>query len=259
MSEKLRFVVADSDLGFCAQLAAAIAADGRAELLGVTPDGFEAERMVRVCHADVLICSLTLSGMDGLSLLDSVLAPGKTRRPLCVAVSSFSYQAAIDAAAQLGAALFVLKPCDAVPLVRTACSLAGRMADTGRTCPRGVGLAAARLFEALGVSVNLRGFACLCAAMELISDDPSRLRAVTKALYPDIARRVGTSAPCVERQIRRAIEDAWARSGRPVFAALLGQDFPARPTSTAFLTAAFVELDRRAAGIQVTGAGSAGF
>ena len=48
----------------------------------------------------------------------------------------------------------------------------------------------------------------------LALDDPSLLHAVTKVIYPCVARRNGTTAFCVERAIRHAIEITWERGSR---------------------------------------------
>ena len=48
-------------------------------------------------------------------------------------------------------------------------------------------------------------------AILLAAQDPSLLHAVTKALYPGVAKRYGTTSSRVERSIRHAIEEAWDR------------------------------------------------
>ena len=42
-------------------------------------------------------------------------------------------------------------------------------------------------------------------------NEPEYINAVTKRLYPEIAKRNGTTASRVERAIRHAIEVAWDR------------------------------------------------
>ena len=43
-------------------------------------------------------------------------------------------------------------------------------------------------------------------------NEPEYINAVTKRLYPEIAKKNGTTASRVERAIRHAIEVAWDRS-----------------------------------------------
>ena len=58
----------------------------------------------------------------------------------------------------------------------------------------------------LGVPPHLLGHDYIGYAAELLTEDRSYLRRMTKALYPKIAEKFGTTAPRVERAIRHAIE-----------------------------------------------------
>ena len=62
-------------------------------------------------------------------------------------------------------------------------------------------------------TTNISGYQYLREAILITAADPSVLnKAVTKILYPEIARRYGTTALRVERCIRSAIETAWDRA-----------------------------------------------
>ena len=64
-----------------------------------------------------------------------------------------------------------------------------------------------------GMPANISGYQYLREAILITAADPSVLnKAVTKILYPEIARRYGTTALRVERCIRSAIETAWDRA-----------------------------------------------
>jgi hypothetical protein len=53
---------------------------------------------------------------------------------------------------------------------------------------------------------SIKGFDYLVLAIELVSKDVSYKRAITKRLYPDIAKEFNESASKVERAIRHAID-----------------------------------------------------
>ena len=59
-----------------------------------------------------------------------------------------------------------------------------------------------------------KGYGYIHDAALLALDDPSLLHAVTKVIYPCVARRNGTTAFCVERAIRHAIEITWEHGSR---------------------------------------------
>ncbi len=56
------------------------------------------------------------------------------------------------------------------------------------------------------------GNACyfyMAQALRLSLQDPNRLLLVTKRLYPDVARDLGTNWKSVERSLRRAVDIIW--------------------------------------------------
>ena len=64
------------------------------------------------------------------------------------------------------------------------------------------------------------------------------LNAVTKQLYPDIAREHGTTDTRVERAIRHAIEVAWGRGKIEVIEDMFGYTVSAgkgKPTNSEFI------------------------
>ena len=67
------------------------------------------------------------------------------------------------------------------------------------------------LMRQLGVPAHLKGYQYLRKAIIMAAKDPAVMDGVTKILYPDIAKSYGTTASCVERAMRNAIEVAWNR------------------------------------------------
>ena len=63
----------------------------------------------------------------------------------------------------------------------------------------------------LGVSANIKGYAYLRTAILLTVEKPNEMSAVTKVLYPTVAKIYGTKPSCVERAMRHAISTAWER------------------------------------------------
>lgn len=80
-----------------------------------------------------------------------------------------------------------------------------------------------RLLTAIGVPVNLLGYGYLRAALEEVLQRPEMLRGMNRALYPEVARRYGVSAGSVERAIRHAIVQTWARGGGERCRRLMGR------------------------------------
>lgn len=58
----------------------------------------------------------------------------------------------------------------------------------------------------LGIRTNIKGYMYLVSAIQMTYNDPLAAQAVTKELYPTVAKEFNTTASRVERAIRHAIE-----------------------------------------------------
>ena len=67
------------------------------------------------------------------------------------------------------------------------------------------------IIHEVGVPAHIKGYQYLREAILIAVDDIDVINAVTKVLYPEVAKRFGTTASRVERAIRHAIEVAWDR------------------------------------------------
>lgn len=92
----------------------------------------------------------------------------------------------------------------------------------------------------LGVPAHIKGYAYLRTAVEMTVADPSLLEAVTKCLYPEIAKKYGSSSSKVERAIRHAIEvSASKEENSELKKEIFGWDYSEgpKPTNSHFIAA----------------------
>lgn len=80
----------------------------------------------------------------------------------------------------------------------------------------------------LGVNTSTQGYSYIAYGVALALEDSGCLRHITKGLYVDIARRFGTSASCVERDIRTAAEAIWRTEDRGLLGEICGGEPTAR-------------------------------
>ena len=95
-----------------------------------------------------------------------------------------------------------------------------------------------RLLAEIGVPGNLLGCAYLRTALSLLLEEPALGRAITRSLYPRIAGMHQTSPQSVERAIRHAIAQTFARGGSEGYRAALGRlasSVGDKPTNAEFL------------------------
>jgi len=88
------------------------------------------------------------------------------------------------------------------------------LAEAERKGEKKMHKAITRILLRLGVPPNIKGFRYLRDAISDVIEDISLLSEITKRLYPNIARKNNDTASRVERDMRHAINTAWARAGR---------------------------------------------
>ena len=82
-------------------------------------------------------------------------------------------------------------------------------------------------------------------------EDPEIINAVTKQLYPSVAKRYSTTSSRVERAIRHAIEVAWDRGDVDVLTSYFGytiHNSRGKPTNSEFIAMISDKLCLQAAG-----------
>lgn len=90
----------------------------------------------------------------------------------------------------------------------------------------------------MGVPAHLKGYRYLRMAIMMAQEDMEVVGSVTKLLYPEIAKRFGTTEQKVERAIRNAIEVSWLRGNKESFEELFGYSAAvgkSRPTNSEYI------------------------
>ena len=94
------------------------------------------------------------------------------------------------------------------------------------------------IIHEIGVPAHIKGYMYLREAITMVVNDMELLSAVTKELYPSIAKKYNTTASRVERAIRHAIEVAWNRGKMETLENLFGYTIhtgKGKPTNSEFV------------------------
>lgn len=91
-----------------------------------------------------------------------------------------------------------------------------------------------KMLYAIGLTENYAGYQQMVVALEIAVQEPESLRMVTKWLYPETARRCGTSWKSVERNIRTSLRRAW-RNSQHTLEQIAGRTFDTMPKPSQFL------------------------
>ena len=90
----------------------------------------------------------------------------------------------------------------------------------------------------IGVPAHIKGYQYLRDAIVMSVKDPLMISAITKILYPTIAKNFQTTPSRVERAIRHAIEVAWSRGKMETLDQLFGYTIntgKGKPTNSEFI------------------------
>jgi len=68
-----------------------------------------------------------------------------------------------------------------------------------------------KIFVSIGIPPHIKGYQYLRTAIKMCVKDTGIISAITKRLYPDVAKEYDTTPSKVERAIRHAIEVCWNR------------------------------------------------
>ena len=240
MDKRTSILIADNSEDFCTALGAALQRTERFTVAGIANDGEQAMQLMEERRPDILVLDLMLSKKDGLSLLKSISA--WDRRPAVVATSGFMTDYVASAAAGLGVAYLVLKPCDIQALVDRLEELrleSGRPAQVRRPVgQQSIEAMVTGIIHEIGVPAHIKGYQYLREAIIIAVGDMDVINAITKVLYPQVAKTFQTTPSRVERAIRHAIEVAWDRGDLDTLQRFFGytvSNTKGKPTNSEFI------------------------
>ena len=237
MENRCKVILADSSEEFRVLIGQIVRESGEFEVAGDTGDGQEAWRLIVEQRPDLLVTDLVLPGLDGFALLRRCADLGEAC-PRIIVVSAFCGQQTVAQAAELGVWAFLPKPVNGPSLLehmRRAVRVEEPVEET--VSPALEGQVTAIIHE-IGVPAHIKGYQYLREAILIAVNDMDVINAVTKVLYPEVARRFDTTASRVERAIRHAIEVAWDRGDLETLQKYFGytvNSAKGKPTNSEFI------------------------
>lgn len=241
MDTRMKVLIADSSEEFCENLANTLRNGDRFEIVGIASDGAAAAAMLKERRPDVLVMDMMLQKLDGMSLLK--LAAGMERKPSILVMSGFVTDYVAAMTASLGANYFMLKPCDFRAVTDRICEI--RESEQSRTRQGKTAKPASNIesmvtgiIHEIGVPAHIKGYQYLREAILIAVNDMDVINAITKVLYPQVARTFATTPSRVERAIRHAIEVAWDRGDLDTLQRFFGytvSNTKGKPTNSEFI------------------------
>ncbi len=233
-------IIADNTEEFCSSLTAALQRTEGFQVLAAANDGEQAIRMVAERQPDILVLDLMLAKKDGIAVLKAINA--MERRPIVLATSGFVTDYVAATAANLGVRYLMLKPCDISAVVERLEEIRGgsslRQPVSRRTDKTSIESMVTNIIHEIGVPAHIKGYQYLREAIIIAVGDMDVINAITKVLYPQVAKTFQTTPSRVERAIRHAIEVAWDRGDLDTLQRFFGytvSNTKGKPTNSEFI------------------------
>ena len=236
MDKKRTVLLADANEEFRAMLRDAITQSGEFDVAGDTGDGGEALSLAEKLHPDLVVLDMALPGVDGMRVLRE-LALKTPGAPKAILLSTFYTDQILAEAGELGVSYFLPKPFRVDALLDRMQVVFGQPATPEEQAAALKNMVTAVIHE-IGVPAHIKGYQYLREAIMIAVKDMDVINAVTKVLYPEVAKRFETTPSRVERAIRHAIEVAWDRGDLETLQKYFGytvSNAKGKPTNSEFI------------------------
>lgn len=251
-NRNIKILIADDNKEFSSILRQYLEEQNDFEVVAIANDGLEAVDYVGSYSPDVLVLDIIMPRLDGLGVLEKINSMNLLNLPKVIVLSAVGQDKITQRAINLGAEYYVVKPFDMEIFskrirqmfsinqeqdVRRAPSM---FVQPGNAFTNVNSLEAevTNIIHEIGVPAHIKGYLYLREAIQMVVKDIELLSAVTKELYPSIAKKFNTTASRVERAIRHAIEVAWSRGQVETINRIFGytiQNEKGKPTNSEFI------------------------
>lgn len=241
--------IADDNERILDLLGEIIESDKELNLVGKANNGEDVYQIIRERQPDVVLLDLIMPKMDGLSVMEMVSQDKELKKhPGFIVITAVGQERITEDAFKKGASYYILKPFQNEMILN-------RIKMTGQTvrhtsAPAGIaeGIPSGGeinlesrvtdMIHEIGIPAHIKGYHYLRDAIIMAVEDMDVLNAITKVLYPTVAKMHQTTASRVERAIRHAIEVAWSRGKLDTLDNLFGytvSNGKGKPTNSEFI------------------------
>ena len=245
MSRKIRVLLADNSEFFAVPCANVMKSHGL-DVITVEKDGKSLLDAIARQEPDVVLLDFFLPRLDAIGVLKALDGLELPKRPRMMIMSGFDNPALEREALTAGADYYFLKPFDAGEMADRIQTLCGDhpAAPTNRAAERDVAaeqsleMQVTEIIHQIGVPAHIKGYQYLRDSILMAIEDGGIINAVTKRLYPAVAKKHDTTSSRVERAIRHAIEVAWDRGDVDVLNSYFGytiHNSRGQPTNSEFI------------------------
>ncbi len=210
----------------------------------VEKDGKRVVEAVAQKKPDVVIMDFFLPRLDAIGVMNNIKALKLQHTPQFMVMSGFDNSNLEREAIQAGASYYFLKPFDADEMANRILALtsfspkSNVVSHHSAENTSSLEMRVTEIIHQIGVPAHIKGYQYLRDSILMAIEDEEIINAVTKRLYPAVAKKHGTTSSRVERAIRHAIEVAWDRGDVDVLNSYFGYTIHngrGKPTNSEFI------------------------
>ncbi len=248
--DHMNVAIADDNERILDILEEIVSHDQELSVVGKASNGEEMYQIIKKKEPDVVLLDLIMPKMDGLSVMELVNNDKELKKaPEFIVITAIGQERITEDAFKKGASYYIMKPFRNETVLERI-KYIQREVQNRRTDKRTVSECVAgrghqslenrvtELIHEIGIPAHIKGYHYLRDAILMAIDDLDVLNAITKILYPTIAKKHQTTSSRVERAIRHAIEVAWSRGKIDTLEALFGytvSNGKGKPTNSEFI------------------------
>lgn len=208
----------------------------------VRKDGIELIRKIGDINPDAVIMDLFMPNVDAIGVIKSIKEKS-TRLPVFIVLSNFDNPMLEKEVMTAGAAYFALKPFEPKNLSERILNILSdskdiKLPEKQHNNDVTVECKVTEILHQIGVPAHIKGYHYLRESIIMAIFTPDIINAVTKQLYPSVAKSFNTTSSRVERAIRHAIEVAWDRGDVEILNSYFGytiHNSRGKPTNSEFI------------------------
>lgn len=208
-------------------------------------DGEELIAKISSLQPDIVMMDLFMTRIDAIGVMRTITQKNPEKTPMFIVYSSFDSPMLEREVMSCGATYFVLKPYNIDELAQNIVRLFNRNSFSVKGGIKSVPMDSfsievkvTEILHQIGVPAHIKGYHYLRDSIIMSVEKPDIINAVTKQLYPSVAKKYTTTSSRVERAIRHAIEVAWDRGDVEVLNSYFGytiQGSRGKPTNSEFI------------------------
>lgn len=210
-------------------------------------DGAQVIKAIENHAYDVVMLDIFMPKIDALGIIHAISQNTHIKFPAFVILSNCNSDSLERELMAAGASYFVLKPFDVKNLADRIITIIKNKSKEiccaldkiqSKTIDDTMEINVTEILHQIGVPAHIKGYHYLRTSIIMSVKNPDIINAITKQLYPSVAKQFSTTPSRVERAIRHAIEVAWDRGDVDVLNSYFGYTIHnerGKPTNSEFI------------------------